>query len=167
MWHGSIQSHACWQDIRWRVGLKGRIVWRGRDVTTIRIALCKKDVVIGLRTIGQGEIVIWVPEVVLIGGRPVPYRVSTCSKKKTYPCSAALSRVLAVQGSMLAKGLRAVAEGRLSVAEWVDCRCASQILASKSKAGSSKETVGKTSKSWGESEWSYRQAVNGKKRARR
>ena len=34
-------------------------------------------------------------------------------KKKTYPGSAEPSRVLSVQGSMLAKGLRAVVEGRV------------------------------------------------------
>ena len=69
---------------------------------------------------------------------------------------------------MLAKGLRAVVEGRLlSVAESVDCRCASQILASKSKAGNSKETAGKTLKSWGETGWSYREAVDGEEGARR
>ena len=47
----------------------------------------------------------------------------------------------------------------------LDCRCASQILASKSKAENSKEMVGKASKCWGETEWSYRKAVDGEKGA--
>ena len=51
VWHGSIRSHAQCEDIRWRVYLEARIVWRGGEVITIWIAFCKMDVLIGLKTI--------------------------------------------------------------------------------------------------------------------
>ena len=53
---GGIWSQSWCQYIRWyirrRVFLKAKIVWRGGEVTTIRIAFCKKNVVIGLVEIG-------------------------------------------------------------------------------------------------------------------
>ncbi len=53
---GRIRSHSWCQHIRWWICLKARIIWHGGEVTTIRIALCKEDIVIDLKPIGLIEI---------------------------------------------------------------------------------------------------------------
>ena len=74
VWRGAIRSHSRCQDSRRRVFLKAMIVWCGSEVTPIRIAFCKKNIAIGLETIGLVENAIFSIQ--------LPNPVSTCSKKK-------------------------------------------------------------------------------------
>ena len=66
VWCGSIRSHSRCRDICSRVCLRAKIVWRGSEIIIIWIALYKKYVVIGLKPIGLGEIVIRIPEMILV-----------------------------------------------------------------------------------------------------